>query len=55
MSNLGETMFQITIIVKETARLYTFDTLQEAQDWLKACSISYDKATLVIDFDRNRK
>jgi hypothetical protein len=46
-------MFEITRIVNGTAQLYKFDTINEAQAWLKACALTYEKVTLVINIDRN--
>jgi len=45
-------MFTITTIANGTHRTIKFDTLQEAQDWLKACARTYQTCTLVIDFNK---
>jgi hypothetical protein len=46
-------MFEITRIVNGTAQLYKFDTIEQAQAWLKACTIAYEKVTLVVNINRN--
>jgi hypothetical protein len=46
-------MFEITRIVNGTAKLYKFNTIEEAQAWLKACAIAYEKVTLVVNINRN--
>jgi hypothetical protein len=46
-------MFEITRIVNGEAHLYKFDTIEQAQAWLKACAIAYEKVTLVININRN--
>ena len=48
-------MFEITLIVNGSADTYNFYTLQQAQAWLETCTIAYDKATMVIQFDNNLK
>jgi hypothetical protein len=56
MSNSGDfSMFTITTIANGTHRTLKFDTLQQAQDWLKACAIAYGSCTLVIDFNKGEQ
>ena len=48
-------MFKIHLVSKgATEQTITFDSLQQAQAWLKACAQTYETFTMTIVFDINK-